>query len=75
VLGDDGGYPKLHDQEQPTLVCVDLGSGEPVALGAINEKDWRAVVKWLKPLVEAWGVDGNCEAIPEALLRNACLGQ
>jgi hypothetical protein len=57
VLGVDGVYPKLGGREQPTLVCVDLGSGQPVALGAISEKDWRGVVQWLKPLVEAWGVE------------------
>jgi transposase-like protein len=57
VLGVDGVYPKLAGQGQPTLVCVDLGSGQPVALGAIPEKDWRAVVKWLAPLVAAWGVE------------------
>jgi transposase-like protein len=57
VLGVDGVYPKLRGREQPTLVCVDLGSGQPVALGAIPEKDWRAVVKWLEPLVQEWGVE------------------
>ena len=57
VLGVDGVYPKLHGQEQPTLIAVDLGSGKPVALGAISEQDWRAVVKWLKPLVKALGVE------------------
>jgi transposase-like protein len=57
VLGVDGVYPKLGGREQPTLVCVDLGSGQPVALGAIPEKDWRAVVKWLEPLVKELGVE------------------
>jgi hypothetical protein len=71
VLAIDWVYPKLCGQECPTLIAVDLGSGQPVALGAIHERDWRAVVKWLKPLVEELGVDGNCEAIPKALLRNA----
>jgi transposase-like protein len=57
VLGIDGVYPKLRGQEQPTLIAVDMGSGQPVALGAISEKDWRAVVKWLAPLVAEWGVE------------------
>ena len=39
------------------MVAVDLGTGQPVALGAIYEKDWRAVVAWLEPLVKAWGVE------------------
>lgn len=57
VLGVDGVYPKLAGREQPTLIAVDMGSGQPVALGAIPEKDWRAVVKWLQPLVKVWGVE------------------
>lgn len=56
VLGVDGVYPKVWGQEQPTVIAVDLGSGQPVALGAISEKDWRAVVAWLEPLVEELGV-------------------
>ena len=57
VLGVDGVYPKLRGLEQPTLIAVDMGSGQPLALGAIPEKDWRAVVKWLQPLVAEWGVE------------------
>jgi len=57
VLGIDGVYPKVKGQEQPTVVAVDLGSGQPVALAAISEKDWRAVVAWLEPLVEELGVE------------------
>jgi hypothetical protein len=34
-----------------------LGTGHPIALGAIAEKDWRAVVKWLQPLVTELGVE------------------
>ena len=57
VLGIDGVYPKLAGKEQPTLIAVDLGSGKPVALGAVSEKDWRAVVRWLEPLVKELGVE------------------
>ena len=57
VLAVDEVYPKLRGQEQPTLLAVDMGSGKPVALGAVPEKDWRAVVKWLQPLVEELGVE------------------
>lgn len=45
VLGIDGGYPKVKGQEQPTAIAVDLGSGQPVALAAIPERDWQAVVE------------------------------
>lgn len=57
VLGIDGVYPKLGGQEQPVVVAVDLGTGQPIELGALHEKDWRAVVQWLQPLVTAWGVE------------------
>jgi DNA-directed RNA polymerase subunit RPC12/RpoP len=55
VLGVDGCYPKVKGQERPTVIAVDLGTGQPVALGAVTEKDWRAVKQWLEPLVQAWG--------------------
>jgi transposase-like protein len=57
VLGVDGVYPKVKGQEQPTVIAVDLGTGQPVALAAVAEKDWRAVVAWLEPLVEEMGVE------------------
>lgn len=56
-LGIDGMYPKLAGQEQPTVVAVDMGTGKPVAIWPISEKDWRAVVKRLGPLVKAFGVE------------------
>jgi hypothetical protein len=37
-------------------VAVDLGTGQPVALGHINEKDPRALRRWLAPLVKRLGV-------------------
>lgn len=57
VLGVDGVYPKVKGQEQPTLIAVDLGSGQPLALGAVHEKDWRAVVAFLEPLIQELGVE------------------
>ncbi|HEX7974579.1 MAG TPA: hypothetical protein VF498_09240 [Anaerolineales bacterium] len=57
VLGVDGVYPKVKGQEQPTVIAVDLGSGQPVALTGVAEKDWRAVVAWLEPLVAELGVE------------------
>jgi len=38
------------------LVAVDLGAGQPVALGRVNEYDPQAVHKWLAPLVKRLGV-------------------
>lgn len=33
-----------------TMVAVDLGDGEPLAIGAVDEKDMAAVTRWLKRL-------------------------
>ena len=57
VLGVDGVYPKLGGEKQPTVIAVDMGSGEPVAVAAINENNWQAVVAWLEPMIEELGVE------------------
>jgi transposase-like protein len=57
VLGVDGVYPKLVGKEQPTVIVVDMGTGKPVAVWPISEKDWRAVVKRLGPLAQELGVE------------------
>jgi hypothetical protein len=41
VLGVDGVYPKLVGKEQPTVIVVDMGTGKPVAVWPIAEKDWK----------------------------------
>jgi len=56
VLGVDGAYVLGKGDKQPVLVAVDMGSGEPVALGYLNEKDPAAVQKFLEPLVQRLGV-------------------
>jgi hypothetical protein len=38
------------------LVAVDLGTGEPLALGYINEYDPHALCRWLEPLVQRHGI-------------------
>jgi transposase-like protein len=56
VLGVDGAYPLGWGQKRPVLVAVDLGNGELVAIGYVNEHDPRAVKRFLKPLVQRLGV-------------------
>lgn len=56
VLGVDGAYVLGMGDKQPVLVAVDMGSGEPVALGYLNEKDPAAVQKFIEPLVQRLGV-------------------
>jgi len=38
------------------VVAVDLGTGEPIAVGYVNEYDPQAVRRWLQPLVQQHGV-------------------
>ena len=56
VLGLDGVYVRGWGATQPVLVAVDLGTGQPVALGQVDEWDPQAVRRWLAPLVKRLGV-------------------
>jgi hypothetical protein len=38
------------------LVAVDLGTGEPITVGYINEYDPQAIIRWLRPLVQRHGI-------------------
>ena len=56
VLGLDGAYVLGWGEKQPVLVAVDMGTGEPLAVGYINEYNPQAVRRWLEPLVQQHGV-------------------
>jgi transposase-like protein len=56
VLGLDGAYVLGWGEKRPVLVAVDLGEGQPVAVGYVDEKDPQAVQRWLEPLVQRMGV-------------------
>ncbi len=56
IVGLDGAYVLGWGEKQPVLVAVDLGTGEPLALGYINEHDPQAVRRWLEPLVQRHGI-------------------
>jgi len=56
VLGLDGVYPLGKGGKKPVLVAVDLGNGQPVAIGKVDESDPNAVRRWLEPLVKRLGV-------------------
>jgi len=51
VLGLDGAYVLGWGEKRPVLVAVDLGEGQPVAVGYVDEHDPQAVRRWLEPLV------------------------
>jgi transposase-like protein len=56
ILGLDGASVLGWGAKQPVLVAVDLGTGEPIAVGYINEYDPQAVRRWLEPLVQRHGI-------------------
>lgn len=56
VAGLDGAYVPGWGEKQAVLVAVDLGTGEPFALGYVNEYDPHAVRRWLAPLVQQHGI-------------------
>jgi transposase-like protein len=56
IVGLDGAYVLGWGGKQPVLVAVDLGSGEPLALGYVHEQDPQAVRRWLAPLVQQHGI-------------------
>jgi hypothetical protein len=57
VLGVDGFYSRQKGELGGVVVAVDLGTGQPIALAQIQEKDVQAVVEWLQPLIEELGVE------------------
>lgn len=56
VVGLDGAYVLGWGEKQPVLVAVDLGTGEPLALGYVNEHNPQALQRWLAPLVQRHGI-------------------
>jgi transposase-like protein len=57
VLGVDGFYASIKGEGSGMVVAVDMGSGEPVALARIDEKDRPALFAWLKALKDHLGVE------------------
>jgi transposase-like protein len=56
MLGLDGAVVLGWGDKGPVLVAVDMGTGEPIAVGYVNEYDPQAVRRWLEPLVQQHGV-------------------
>lgn len=56
VIGLDGAYVLGWGEKQPVLVAVDLGTGDPIAIGYLNEQDPQVVRRWLAPLVQQHGI-------------------
>ncbi len=56
MLGLDGAYVRGWGEKRPVLVAVDLGTGEPLALGYVNEYDPQAIQRWLAPSIQRHGI-------------------
>ncbi len=56
VLGVDGTYPLGWGKKQPVLIAVDLGEGQPMAIGYLDETNPQAVRRFLQTLVQRLGV-------------------
>jgi transposase-like protein len=56
ILGVDGAYPLMKGKKQPTIVAIDMGNGQPVAVGAVDEANPAAVRRFLEPLIQRLGV-------------------
>lgn len=56
VVGVDGACVRGWGKTQPVLVVVDMGTGEPVTVGYVDEKDPQAVKRFLEPLIQRLGI-------------------
>lgn len=56
ILGLDGAHVLGWGAKQPVMVAVDLGTGEPLTVGYIDEYDPQVVRRWLEPLVQRHGI-------------------
>jgi transposase-like protein len=57
VLGLDGTGSRMRGVPTGLVVAMDLGSGVPVAVAELDEKDPLVVTAWLGPLVKQLGVE------------------
>jgi hypothetical protein len=56
VLGLDGAYVLGWGKKRAVLVAVDLGEGQPMSIGYVDEADPPAVRRRLEPMVNCLGV-------------------
>jgi len=56
VLGVDGLYVRGWGDTQPVVVAVDMGTGQPGALGYLDEKDPQAIkISFSSRWFNVWG--------------------
>lgn len=57
VLGIDGAWIRLNGETTGVMIAVDMGNGQMVSMEVVDEHDPTAVCRWLRPLVEEFGVE------------------
>ncbi len=57
VLGVDGSGARIGGRSSGIVVAVDMGTGDPVVMVELDERNPEAVLDWLAPLVEQLGVE------------------
>ncbi len=57
VLGVDGTGARIGGESSGIVLAVDMGTGQPVTMIELDERDPEAVLTWLAPLVEQLGVE------------------
>ena len=57
VAGLDGFYTKIKGQDKGLMVMLDMGDGQPVAIGEVEEANPETLLGWLLPLVQQYGVE------------------
>jgi hypothetical protein len=56
ILGVDGAWVLGWGEKRPVMVAVDMGDGQPVAVGYVDEHDLPSLRSWLEGLVQRLGV-------------------
>jgi hypothetical protein len=57
VAGLDGFYCKVKGREKGLMVMLDMGDGQPVALGEVEEANPETLLAWFLPLAQQYGVE------------------
>ena len=57
VAGLDGFYTKIKGKDKGLMVMLDMGDGQPVELGEVEEATPETLLTWLLPLAKQYGVE------------------
>lgn len=57
VVGLDGFYTKIKGKEAGLMVMLDMGDGQPVELGKVEEANPQTLLAWFLPFVQQYGIE------------------